>query len=171
MRQSSAPLLENISSYASEEDRALAAEARVVQIARTESLSADPTINTAAPSWNGLPAPWERLPSFETRSTDEGVVSLIGAGLSPQGWGGSATTTNPVGYASSVSSSSAVSSVSSGSSAMTAAPQAAEVGRELPQVGGVAASASGGPDLEQLAKQVYDVLKRRLQSDRRRGGL
>ena len=56
-------------------------------------------------------------------------------------------------------------------SAMTAAPQAAEVGRELPQVGGVAASASGGPDLEQLAKQVYDVLKRRLQSDRRRGGL
>ena len=171
VRQSSAPLLENISSYASEEDRALAAEARVVQIARTESLSADPTINTAAPSWNGLPAPWERLPSFETRSNDEGVVSLIGAGLSPQGWGGSATTTNPVGYASSVSSSSAVSSVSSGSSAMTAAPQAAEVGRELPQVGGVAASASGGPDLEQLAKQVYDVLKRRLQSDRRRGGL
>ena len=171
VRQSSAPLLENISSYASEEDRALAAEARVVQIARTESLSADPTINTAAPSWNGLPAPWERLPSFESRSNDEGVVSLIGAGLSPQGWGGSATTTNPVGYASSVSSSSAASSASSGSSAMTAAPQAAEVGRELPQVGGVAASASGGPDLEQLAKQVYDVLKRRLQSDRRRGGL
>ena len=177
VRQSRAPLLSDINSFESEEDRARAAEARVVQIARAESLSADPTIPDAAPSWNGLPAPWESLPSFESSPSDDGVVSLIGAGLSPQGWGGSATTTNPAGYGGSVSSSNpsasnsvatnAGSSASSSSSANSAA-QAAEVGRELPEAAGAAA---GGQDLEQLAKQVYDVLKRRLQSDRRRGGL
>ncbi len=176
VRQSRAPLLQGIPGFASEEDRALAAEARVVQIARAESLSADPTLPAGAGSWNGLPAPWERLPSFDAPSSDDfssesGVVSLIGAGLSPQGWGPSATTTNLSGYGGSVSSGSpgfSSSSASSNSSA-SSAPQAAEVGRELPAA--PSAAAGGSSDLEQLAKQVYDVLKRRLQSDRRRGGL
>ena len=170
--QSSAPINQGISNFTSEEDRARTAEARVTQIARTAPLSsmpasAEPT--NAPASWNGLPAPWESLPSLESSPSDDGVVSLIGAGLSPQGWGGSATTTNPSGYGGSVSSSNpAGSNGSTSSSSTSSVAQAAEIGRELPAE---ASGAAAAPDLEQLAKQVYDVLKRRLQSDRRRGGL
>ena len=178
VQQSSAPINDPVSSFTSDEQQARTAEARVVQIARAGPLSATPVSpDQSASSWNGLPAPWETLPSMESTVSDDGVVSLIGAGLSSQGWGAGATT-NPSVYGSSVSSgdSSASSSSVSGSvssaapsNASSSAAQTAEVGRELPEAGG--AAAGGGQDLEQLAKQVYDVLKRRLQSDRRRGGL
>ena len=182
VRQSNAPLLTDISSFASEEDRARTAEARVTQIARAGPFSSVPiSAEPSGPaSWNGLPAPWERLPSLDAPTSDDssnepGVVSLIG---SPQGWGSSATTTNPVGYGGSVTTSSTGFSSSASSSptssnaasgnAASSAAQAAEIGRELPAD---SAGATAAPDLEQLAKQVYDVLKRRLQSDRRRSGV
>jgi hypothetical protein len=111
--------------------------------------------------WGGLPAPWEPLPEALTRMT--------------------ASPTNGVGAA--VESSVAVGPALAASPAIApAAPapvQAAARDRTLAEQpasgtaassGGHATGASPAPNIDALARQVYDVLKRRLAAEKRRGG-
>jgi hypothetical protein len=49
------------------------------------------------------------------------------------------------------------------------AEQGGSAGEEPPQAGGPPQAGAAGPDMETLARQVYDVLKRRLAAERRRG--
>jgi hypothetical protein len=47
-------------------------------------------------------------------------------------------------------------------------PEAPRPAEGQPPGGSESGAPGGGPDLDQLARQVYDVLKRRLASERRR---
>jgi Domain of unknown function (DUF4157) len=177
-----APITQDVP-FATEEDRARRAEARATQIAR----NAEPVRDVSR--WNGLPAPWEPMPSFERSDAEEGVISLVGAGLSTSAWGNevSAPSWSTEGAASSSTegtasssftapaaySSSAPSSAASSSATSSGGAQLAETGREMPaETGGSGGGAAGGggEDMEKLARQVYDVLKRKLLSERRREG-
>ncbi len=167
---SSAPVVSDTASWTSEESRARLAEARVARLAGGESASLAP----AAGRWNGLPAPWEPMPDLGApvnhTATSDNVISLIGSGLSNDAWGDTATSTSAPSSGLAPSPSVSGSSSASGASSSSGA-QLAEQDRELPQ--GEAASQSGAgaaPDLEGLARQVYDVLKRKLAHERRRGG-
>jgi hypothetical protein len=105
--------------------------------------------------WGNLPAPWEPLPD-----------SLGGAGPSlpmVHATGSAATATTPGGV-----------SAAAPSGGGAPAAQLAARGRilenaESPPSPGGAAPGAPRPDIDALARQVYDVLKRRLSADRRRG--
>ncbi len=111
--------------------------------------------------WNGLPAPWEPMPIFEARvspsttpnSSAETTVMPTATFSAPSGFNAN-TTQNAVQFAESSRDSDTSSSGGSGGS--TASP------------GG--GGQSSQPNMEALAKQVYGILKRRLQAERRREG-
>jgi hypothetical protein len=103
--------------------------------------------------WRGLPAPWEAMPALgnagdtaQTISIDASVTSFApsyGPGYSPSF---APSTSAPV--------------------------QAAERGRDLEPVAAVSMAQPSGatePNLDALANQIYTILKRRLQSETRRG--
>jgi hypothetical protein len=130
---------------------------------RVPSLGADPMTDDADMSpWGGLPAPWEPLPEVLTHM------------LSQPGNGATAVHA-------SVAESLAPSVPVAASAAAPAAPaapavQAAARDRSIhePVAGEAATKPSGhgpspAPDVDALARQVYDVLKRRLAAERRRG--
>jgi hypothetical protein len=171
----SAPILEDQPAWTDEETRARLAETRVERLARDAPASAQPATptpdgNTAR--WNGLPAPWEPMPSLEfgdttTAEPSSKVVSLVGSGFSDNAWGDAVTTTPPdtsSGYSPNVSSSAS----SAPSSTASSGAQLADEARAAPAEGG--GESGGDQDIDQLARQVYDVLKRKLQHERRRGG-
>jgi hypothetical protein len=113
----------------------------------------------ALQDWNGLPAPWEPLPSWLTAPAPPSS-----AAVAPP----IASVVNRPTYASSFAT----------HSAPVAAPvaQLAETTRPAPAPAPEstqpeqANEEAAGPDLDALAKQVYDVLKRRLAAERRRLG-
>jgi hypothetical protein len=139
---------------------ALAVEARVTAVARNRSA---PIVTSPAPDeppaataagWNGLPAPWEPLPSW--------LATPMPTAGSPA----------PVPFAGTTDRQS-VSNNGAGDAAL--AVQRAETGRQLPTEEPAAApqeplSARPEPDLDALARQVYAVLSRRLAAERRRLG-
>jgi hypothetical protein len=163
-----APILEDQPAWTDEESRARLAESRTQRLARSAPTSAQPIGTTSSDGenrWNGLPAPWEPMPSLnfgeDAPSSDAkgNVISLVGSGLSTTAWGDSASSTPP--------GTTTVAPVSTSSTSSGA--RLADEARELPSEGGEAGG--GDQNIDQLARQVYDVLKRRLQHERRRGGL
>ncbi len=121
---------------------------------RTNGTSASTNTAQTTDSWNGLPAPWEAMPSFHSKTTSNST-------LAPN-----------------VSDSSATSGTGfvSGVEAPSAAVQLAESDRPADNPDNVQPGAAGGQpqppaqDMDLLAQQVYDILKRRLSSERRREG-
>jgi hypothetical protein len=109
--------------------------------------------------WNGLPAPWEPMPAVsDTRASSIGGT----------------TTPAPNFAAPSYTSASVFSSP--GAEAGGAVAQTAERGRDLeasqstPDAGGSPDAKGGGKqDMDALARQVYAILKRKLDAERRRG--
>jgi hypothetical protein len=109
-----------------------------------------PVADFAKDEWGGLPAPWEPLPEWVTALPESSTPNTssrlpgVNDSLGP----------SPV--------------------AATAPVQRAEAGRSLNEETSSSAAAvqepgkAVAPDLDQLAKQVYAVLKRRLDSERRR---
>jgi len=104
--------------------------------------------------WGGLPAPWEPLPELGVTplgmtADDDGAAHSNVSDANGGGTEAGATAAGPV--------------------------QAAARDRSLPaERSGEPATAHGGshgqaPDIDTLARQVYDVLKRRLAAERRRG--
>jgi Domain of unknown function (DUF4157) len=163
------------SSWTSEEDRARLAEARVTRLAREAPLSQTPLsevgseTSSVADRWQGLPAPWEPMPnlSFDAPNAPSGnnVISLVGAGTSASAWGDAAS-------AAPVSSTSVTAPASSGmASTSSGAASLADEGRSLPSAEGGESGGAGGGDIDGLARQVYEVLKRKLRQERSRGGL
>jgi hypothetical protein len=130
-----------------------------------------PTPSSSLPTersfWGELPAPWEALPTWMTSASTSRAEPAMGS--------------NP----SSVSSGGTVAA----QSAAAPAVQHAETGRSIETVVDAGASAeehAGGmaeeegaegaeeaeePDLDQLAQQVYAILKRRLAAERRRNSM
>ncbi len=127
-----------------------AASARQTSTAPTAPSNA--TRNTDA--WNGLPAPWEAMPNLNTNTSD--FVTVI----APSSVGSSSTSTGLTSVADSSSS----------------AVQLAESDRPSDNPDNQPPGAAGGQphppaqDMDLLAQQVYDILKRRLSSERRREG-
>jgi Domain of unknown function (DUF4157) len=122
--------------------------------------STAPTVSNNAArntdAWNGLPAPWEAMPSLNSNTTD--FVSVV----SPNAPDSSATTNT------------GVASVSEAPSALV---QLADSDRPSENRDNVQPGAAGGQpahspaqDMDVLAQQVYEILKRRLSSERRREG-
>jgi hypothetical protein len=118
-----------------------------------------PMVSNTPPNadvWNGLPAPWEAMPSFNSNSTE--FVTVV----SPNAPDSSATTNT---------------GVASGSDASSALVQLAESDRPSENRDNAPPGAAGGQppqqpgqDMDVLAQQVYEILKRRLSSERRREG-
>jgi Domain of unknown function (DUF4157) len=106
-------------------------------------------------AWDGLPAPWEAMPNLNTNATD--FVTVI----APSSVGSSSTST------------SGFSPVADSSSS---AVQLAESDRSAENPDNQPHGAAGGQphppaqDMDLLAQQVYEILKRRLSSERRREG-
>lgn len=99
--------------------------------------------------WGGLPAPWEPLPAFLT----DGRQRVVSPSAMPE-----------------------AADAPNGRSTADAAPVVVHrAERGLGRAGEEPAHAetppadAGGPDLDALARQVYDVLRRRLAAERRRG--
>jgi hypothetical protein len=173
----------------SEESLARRVESRVVHLARSgpthsdvgrpgaavsEALLSDPSpepsipeaadagTTTATPridaDWGGLPAPWEPLPEWLAPSTP--------------GRGQAAATFSP--RASQATSGAVAAAPVSMAAPARVSVQRAEEGRELdaPEQASPAAPAEApagvAPDLDLLARQVYAVLKRRLETETRR---
>ena len=107
---------------------------------------------TSAKSWNGLPAPWEAMPSFAPSTATSNTSSLNAA------------------------SSSSTASVAPAAEAPSASVQLAETGRGSENPDDAPPGAAGeqphppAQDMDLLARQVYEILKRRLSSERRREG-
>ena len=123
------------------------AASRQTATAQIPNFSSQAQINTDA--WDGLPAPWEAMPNLTPTSSN----------LSPN-----------------TSSSSSLAGVTPVSDTSHAGVQLAETGRgnENPdnEPPGAAAGQPHPPaqDMDLLAQQVYEILKRRLSSERRREG-
>jgi hypothetical protein len=133
---------------------ALEAAAGLRQTSTASTLpSANPTPNNDA--WNGLPAPWEAMPNLNTNPSN--FVTVI----APSSVGSSSTSTSGVAPVADSSSS---------------AVQLAESDRPAENPDNVPHGAAGGQphppaqDMDLLAQQVYEILKRRLSSERRREG-
>ncbi|MGE5730922.1 MAG: hypothetical protein ACM37U_03215, partial [Gemmatimonas sp.] len=129
--------------------------------------SADDNGERDASPWGGLPAPWEPLPEALSQMSAPSVNGAEpGIAATLNGGDGFAPATSPP------------------ATAPTAAPAAAPVqaaarDRSIAdQTAAAPAAAAAGqaignppaPDIDALARQVYDVLKRRLAAERRRGG-
>ena len=148
------------------DDEALArrVEARVVAAAENAPLtvpgfgeesgpqSSAPIADSAAEDWGGLPAPWEPFPEWVTSM--QGSAPIPNATVQ-SGRGDFSSLALPAPAALSV--------------------ERAEIGRSLEEEKPAGSSAvqlepakSVAPDLDLLAKQVYTVLKRRLEAERRR---
>ncbi len=135
-----------------------AASAR--QTSTAPSVPSNATRSTAD-VWNGLPAPWEAMPNLNASPLD--FVTVIAP--SSVGSSGSSTSTGfaPVADVQSVS-------------AQSAGVQLAESDRPAENPDNQPAGAAGGQpqppaqDMDLLAQQVYEILKRRLSSERRREG-
>jgi hypothetical protein len=156
------------STRAEPEDVARAVEARVTGLARERLTpaypvwSADPAAHPAssshvtAGSWNGLPAPWEPMPSWAAEPS---------AATAP-----SAPPSSPPLTVGPLISATGNGAVTSGAATVVSA---AETGRLLPTPGSPAVKAAPAqpePDLDALARQVYTILGRRLSAERRRLG-
>jgi hypothetical protein len=174
----SVPVLGGDAAWRSEEERAQRAEARVARLAREGLVSDQPSIaqNPAAAleaRWGGLPAPWQPLPDLPSvptspataptgaQSSAPGVVSLVGAGLDSGAWGGAATSSAPSAGVAGASPATATNSSFGAQFAQSERDGAEETGGE---------QGSQEQDIGALAKQVYAVLKRRLQNERNRNG-
>jgi Domain of unknown function (DUF4157) len=105
-------------------------------------------------AWNGLPAPWEAIPNLNTKTSD--FVTVV----------------NP--NASDSSTSTAFTPASDAPSASVQLADADRPSSENPdnQQAGAAAGQAHPPaqDMDLLAQQVYEILKRKLSSERRREG-
>ena len=172
------PMLQNVNEQQdftgeSLETQARAVEARVTNTASMfvpgmalEAVSARQTSTAPTASsnssrntadvWNGLPAPWEAMPNLNTSPSD--FVTVI----APSSVGSSSSSTS-TGFAPVAESSSA-------------SVQLAESDRPSDNPDNQPAGAAGGQpqppaqDMDLLAQQVYEILKRRLSSERRREG-
>jgi hypothetical protein len=128
-----------------------------IGLSRTSTALPAPKMNAARDTnaWNGLPAPWEAMPNLNTNSTD--FVTVI----APSSVGSSSSTST--GFAPVVD-------------APSAGLQLAESDRSVENPDNQPAGAAGGQphppaqDLDVLAHQVYEILKRKLSSERRREG-
>lgn len=108
--------------------------------------------------WGSLPAPWEPLPSFLAQDReDSGSSTAEPNGSVPSAAG--AAPTNLVGPA------------SRAPAVQRAAHGDAGSGEQPTRAGshGAHDDGDGAPDVDALARQVYDVLRRRLAAERRRG--
>ena len=124
--------------------------------------------------WGDLPAPWEPFPSWARwpeATPQRGDSSDSGAGMADFVFGYASTLPSPASSAPSVSDS-AGSTESSGASPV----QPAERDRLQTDRDGTDTSEKSGdqrgappPDLDILAQQVHEILKRRLAAERRRG--
>jgi hypothetical protein len=126
---------------------------------RATALPSEAMFDDTGPSpWGGLPAPWEPLPDVVTQ-----MLTQPGDGAATAATSGSFAPSSPA---------------AASAPAATPAVQAAARDRsnDEPASGAAATTAtsngkgsSPAPDVDALARQVYDVLKRRLAAERRRG--
>ncbi len=171
------PMLQNVNEqqdFTSEsfEPQARAVEARVtntasmfvpgiaLEAAASRQTATTPTAPSNTPPntdiWNGLPAPWEAMPNLRTNTSD--FVTVIAPGSV-----GSSDSTTSTGFA-------------PVADAPNSAVQLAESDRPAENPDNQPAGAAGGQphppvqDMDLLAQQVYEILKRRLSSERRREG-
>ncbi len=101
--------------------------------------------------WGGLPAPWQPLPSWMAPSQHEAA---------PSGSGDTPAVAAPA-------------TLATAGLVVQRAPRDEQGAGAAPASAGAAPAhpaASPQPDIDALARQVYDVLKRRLSAERRRGG-
>jgi hypothetical protein len=144
---------------------ALAVEARVAAVARGGGASIAPSPAPEEPpaattaGWNGLPAPWEPLPSWL-------APTMPAAGSPPP------VSPTPVQFAG-LADQQSVGNDGAGETALVV--QRAETGRQVPATEPATMPQEGPqpqpePDLDALARQVYAVLSRRLAVERRRLG-
>jgi len=157
-----------------EEGIAQRVEARVIQAAKSVATADSTPVGSVSPDasvdvvnksmktrsysmdeWGGLPAPWEPLPDWVTTiSESHSSPTVSSAGLA--------------------AASSATMSAGGGEEAVPI--QRAEEGRPVAEgnqqaaapAPGAAAEKQAPPDLDALARQVYDVLRRRLGAEQRR---
>lgn len=116
--------------------------------AEGEPLASRPAADAGA--WGGLPAPWEPMPAWPAApSMPAPDAGFFGAVPPPAGAPGAEAAPAP------------------------AAAQRAETGRSLPEESDSERAheqaPAPAPDLDALARQVYDILKRRIAAERRRG--
>jgi hypothetical protein len=120
-------------------------------------------------AWGGLPAPWEPLPTWITESTPE--PTRVSESPEPVEM---AAPNVAAGEGSEAEARATSGAEASGASVVPAAVKAAAVDRpveEAPAAGHAAPAAHGAPvqpDIDALARQVYSILKRRLEVERRR---
>jgi hypothetical protein len=124
--------------------------------ASRQTTTAPMVTSPKADVWNGLPAPWEAIPNVNTNATD--FVTVV----SPNAPDSSATT------------STGLASVNDAPSELV---QLADSDRPSENRDNAPPGAAGGQppqqpgqDMDVLAQQVYEILKRRLSSERRREG-
>jgi hypothetical protein len=131
---------------------AMSLETPGMQQTSTTPIAAN-TAQRNADAWDGLPAPWEAMPNLNTSD----FVTVV----------------NPNTSGSSSSTSTGFAPVSDSSSSGV---QLAEADRPADNPDNVPHGAAGGQpqppaqDMDLLAQQVYEILKRRLSSERRREG-
>jgi hypothetical protein len=113
---------------------------------------AAPPATDASSRWGGLPAPWEPVPEFMMWSSAENTHS---ADLAPA----PAVSTAANGVAGTGESS--VQRAAQGRPSGDGQPARSEGAQDKPQK-------QVPPDLDQLARQVYSIMKRRLAAERRR---
>ncbi len=140
---------------AEEEPLARTVESQVRLAAANEQRAEGPvalaTADVGAREWNGLPAPWEPLPALP--DPPAGTVTVAPSIPVPD---------QVVHFAGADRDTAAP--------AETAAATAAAAGAGSAAPAGPAPAAAPKPDLDALARQVYDVLKRRIAAERRREG-
>jgi hypothetical protein len=118
----------------------------------------------AAHDWGGLPAPWEAMPAWTTSSSTGEQVALPADAVSGFGRISPVCPQADIPYTSPPASTPPAAGLSM---------QAAEEGRTLERPVHTSAASGGdaasvAPDLDALARQVYAVMKRRLQTELRR---
>ena len=111
--------------------------------------------------WGGLPAPWEPLPGWVTESLSVAVPRGNGAGLAPPqaAAGGGALSLASAPSAPFVQRAGEERSLATADGAPSATPARAPAAHAPPE-----------PDLDDLARQVYTILRRRLAAEARRAG-
>jgi hypothetical protein len=138
------------------------------QQAQAETIDVIPVVGAPMPlatrptgEWGGLPAPWEPLPAWLSEPETTGHTSI-------QAHRSVEVPALPI------ASSSAPMTVASSAPAIQPAVHAADAARviDAPAAPGAPAAGEGqppvAPDIDQLARQVYAALKRRLEADARR---
>ena len=126
-----------------------------------------PVRRAAATEWGGLPAPWEPLPDLPHLRPDARAV----AAARPIASTPRTAPTAAAAFAAPVAAPVPTVAARPSAPAPAATVRAADIGR-TPEAGeaqgGGEPAKAGPPDLDRLARQVYSVLKRRLQADARR---